>query len=389
MILKTCITLALLTATLVLPSQNELLKINLGIVLPKDSADSKSLRSSLNSFLVMARGDNEENKLVLESEKIETYILLDEFRDIEKNSKLKDEHFYSPYLINCMPIENEQYLLQVAYIGLQENVPILRASFEIVAHKTKEGYVFSSPLIRNTKNWKVQTMGNVQFHFQNSLNKQKANEYQRYETLFDKKLKSLNKTTVFYCCANISELQKLVGVNYKLDYNGRKESVWSSVVGNKKLIVLGNNNASFTDFDPHDTWHERLSLVVPRNKVNKPVDEGCAYLYGGSWGLSWKEIFKEFKLQIASNAATNWMEIKEKPEYFKTVGYNNSVDCVVNALLVQKIEKERGFEAVWEFLNIGPVEKGNEKYYSMLEKLSGITKETYNTKVWELIHAEK
>ena len=389
MILKTCVTLALLTATLALPSQNELVKINPGIVLPKDSAESKNLRSSLNSFLILARGENEENKLVLEREKIETYILLDEFRGIEKNSKLKDEHFYNPYLINCMPIEDEQYLLQVAYIGLQEGVPVLRASFELIAHKTTEGYVFSSPLIWNTKNWKIEGVGKVQFHYQTSLNKQKAKAYQHYETLFDKKLKSINKTTEFYCCANMSELQKLVGVNYKLDYNGRKESVWSSVVGNKKLIVLGNNNASFTEFDPHDTWHERLSLVVPRNKVNKPVDEGCAYLYGGSWGLSWKEIFKEFKLQIASNPSTNWIEIKEKPLYFKTVGYNNSVDCIVNALLVQKIEKEKGFEAVWEFLNIGPVEKGNEKYYSMLEKLSGITKETYNTKVWELIHAEK
>jgi len=39
--------------------------------------------------------------------------------------------------------------------------------------------------------------------------------------------------------------------------------------------------------------------------------------YGGSWGLSWKEIFKAFKEQIASNKNISWAEIKETPVHFK------------------------------------------------------------------------
>ena len=54
-----------------------------------------------------------------------------------------------------------------------------------------------------------------------------------------------------------------------------------------------------------------------------------------------------------------------------------------------KIEKEKGFSGVWELLNVGPFEKGNEKYYQTLEKLTGITKENYNNKIWELISNEK
>jgi hypothetical protein len=202
-------------------------------------------------------------------------------------------------------------------------------------------------------------------------------------------LKVSNTVTEYYLCEDLIELQKLVGVNYKADYNGSAESVWSSSFENKKVIVMGNHNASFNEFDPHDLFHDRLSLVTPRSKVNKPVDEGCAYLYGGSWGLTWKDIFKEFTTQISSNKSTDWKAIKEKPVYFKTKGYNNSADYIVNALLVKKIEQERGFTGVWELLNIGPFEAGNEEYYYTLEKLTGITQANYNDKIWDLINKEK
>lgn len=79
------------------------------------------------------------------------------------------------------------------------------------------------------------------------------------------------------------------------------------------------------------------------------------------------------------------MELKEKPVYFKTGEFENSADYIVNALLIQKIEKEKGFEGVWELLTIGPVENGNEKYYEVLEKLTGITRATYNEQIWLLI----
>ena len=60
-------------------------------------------------------------------------------------------------------------------------------------------------------------------------------------------------------------------------------------------MALGNDNASFENFDPHDLWHTRLSMVISRRAVDHSVDEGCAYLYGGSWGYTWDEILKAFK----------------------------------------------------------------------------------------------
>ena len=387
--MKLIITTILLFAILFANAQTNTLRLNPNIVLPKDSIESKSLTTSLNDFLLSAQKPNEENKFVFESEKLETFIQLDEINGIEKSGKFKDEYFYKPYLTNIVLLKDNNYLIQVSYIGISENTALLRASFEFIAHKTTNTFMFSSPLFKNTKNWKVKKIGNNIFHYQNIINNEKVKEFNKLTSSFDNKLKSTNKITDYYLCDNIIELEKLIGVEYKSDYNGRIESVLSSSFGDRNLIVFGNNNSSFNKFDPHDLFHDRLSLVIPRSNVNKPVDEGCAYLYGGSWGFTWKEIFKAFKEQIASNKNTNWLEIKETPVSFKTGNFSNQADYIVNALLVKKIEKEKGFAGVWELLNVGPFVKGNEKYYETLEKLTGITKASYNDKIWELINNEK
>ena len=389
MAIKHFATLTLLLATFCVKAQNNPVRINPGIIMPKDSIESKLLILTLNDFLAAAQKPNEENKLVLKTEKLESFILLDEINGIEKSGKFKDEYFYKPYLTNIVPLKNNKYLITVSYIGVNEGTAMLRTSFEFIGHKTGNSFTFSSPLLRNTQNWKIEKAGNNIFHYQNTINKEKVKEFNKFATLFDAKLKVTNKVTDYYCNDNIIELQKLIGVDYKSDYNGTAETVSSSTLGARKIVVFGNNNATFNEFDPHDLFHDRLSLVISRSKVNKPVDEGCAYLYGGSWGLSWKEIFKAFKEQIASNTNTNWKEIKETRVSFKTGNYPNSADYIVNALLVKKIEKEKGFAGVWELLNVGPFEKGNEKYYKTLEKLTGITKANYNDKIWELINNEK
>lgn len=389
MSMKSFFSAALLVMAFLANAQTNSLRLNPNIVLPKDSVESNILTNSLNEFLLAAQKPNEDNKFVLDNQKIETFIQLDEINGIEKSGKYKDDFFYKPYLTNVVLQKDNTYLIQVSYIGTNENTAFLRATFEFIAHKTNNSFKFSSTLLKNTANWKVIKAGNEIFHYQNTINSDKVKEFSKLTSSFDNKLNVANRITDYYLCENLIEMQKLIGVEYKSDYNGKAESVWSSSFGDRKLIVFGNNNSTFNAFDPHDLFHDRLSLVIPRSNVNKPVDEGCAYLYGGSWGFSWKEIFKAFKEQIASNKSINWMEIKETPISFKTGNYSNTADYIVNALLVKKIEKEKGFAGVWELLKVGPFEKGNEKYYQVLEKLTGITKANYNEEIWELINNEK
>lgn len=371
-------------------TQSSLLKIHPQVKLLKDSIENEKLTVALNDFLAATVEPNEENQFVLETQKIETHILLDEFKDIEKSRKFNDNNFYKPYLNNVIALGETQYLIQLSYIGTANGESHLRASFELIAHRVQGSFRFSSPLRRNTANWQVTQTGNNIFHYEKNINMDNVQTFHELASVFDQKLKVEGQLSEFYCTENLPALLKLIGVNYKADYNGRAQANFSSTFEGRKLIILGNDNATFRHLDPHDLWHDRLSLVVSRRKVNKPIDEACAYLYGGSWGLSWNEIFNRFYDTVASDKKTNWTEVKENPLNF---GENRAThlmaDYVVNALIIQKIEKEKGFEGVWEFLNCGPYQKGNENYYASLKRLTDITQKGYNKAVGKLIEKER
>jgi hypothetical protein len=132
-------------------AQTSYLRINSNIILPKDSIEVNTLISSLNDFLSSAQKENEENKFILDSEKVETFILLDEIKEIEKSGKYKDDYFYKPYLTNVVPLKDNKYFIQFSYIGVNKDTSILRASFEVIAYKSIGSFVFSSTLLQNTK----------------------------------------------------------------------------------------------------------------------------------------------------------------------------------------------------------------------------------------------
>ncbi len=387
---KSYILLVLLITTLFSNAQTSLLRLNTNINLPKDSIESKILTTSLNNFLTSLQKPNEENKFIFESEKLESFILLDEIKGIEKSEKYKDDAFYKPYLTNILSLSENGYLIQVSYIGMNENIAYLRASFTFIAHRLNNAFVFSSPLVKNTKKWKIKKAGSNTFHYQHTINKNKVKEYNKLVSNFDLKLKSKNKTTDIYCTDNIIELGRLIGVEYKADYNGRTESVWSSYQGDRKLIVYGDSNASFNEFDPHDLWHDRMFRVVSRAKYNKVFDEGCAHLFGGSWGLTWKEIWKMFTERVSSDRKKNWLEEFGKFENFGDSPQKHlRPEYVISALIIKKVEKEQGFDKVLQLITSGPYEKNNENYFKTLEKVTGITKSNFNGEIWKLIDNEK
>jgi hypothetical protein len=176
----------------------------------------------------------------------------------------------------------------------------------------------------------------------------------------------------------------VLGVEYKADYNGAKSNVLTALENNINLTINGWNS-NLHRFDPHDLWHERLRAVMSSNVINRPVDEGCAYLYGGSWGYTWTEVLTKFKKYVADNPNADWLNLYIEVKNFEDGEKPLKVPYMLNALIAQKIEKEKGFAAVMELLSCGKKEQGDENYFKALEKITGISKADFNAKMWELI----
>ena len=385
--LKSIVTLALIGILSFTYAQKSSVLVQPNIVLPKDTIISNKLIKSLNGFLSLKDKANNENSFVLKEDLLETSVLLDEMKGIEKSGKFKDDNFYKSYLTNLVPLKDSNFLIEFSYIGVNENSPIVVASFEVLAKLKDEKFYFLSPLKKNTFLWKTKTIECITFHYKTILNEKVANDYVKNVTQFDKKLKSNSNTIKWYGFDDMNDMLKGIGVSYKLLYNSRTSSTFTAKENNSLLIASGSDNSNFNSFDPHDLWHERLYNVVPKSGVNKPVDEGCAYIYGGSWGISWEQIFKTFKEKVSSNKSIDFLATYEDfYDFGESKETHLLVPYVINALIIEKLEKEKGFAAVMELLSCGKYQKGNENYYIALEKLTGINKSNFNERVWKLIN---
>lgn len=360
------------------------------INVPKDPIVKKLLLESLNGFLNLKEIPNNENAFVLNEDLLETSVLLDEIKGIEKNGRFTDNKFYKCHLTNATTLEDSTFLIQFSYLGIKENTPILKASFEIIGKQKNGKFYFCSPLKYNTTAWKMKKIGNSLFHYKSSLNVKKAKAFNNQVNNFDKKLNAPISKIEWYGFNNLQEGLRYIGVLYKMDYNGMSSNTFTSSENGTLLQISGTNNEHFDSFDTHDLWHDRLNNVISRSLTNKAVDEGCAYLYGGSWGIGWKEIFKSFKEKVSNKPDTNWLELYGKFENFgKSREAYLMPEYVINALIVQKIEKENGFSAVFELLKCGKYNQNNNAYFEAIEKLSGINRTNFNEKIWELVKNEK
>jgi hypothetical protein len=268
-----------------------------------------------------------------------------------------------------------------------ENAPVLRATFNLVAKREGDKFYFSSPLKQNTIGWKIKKMGNVTYHYKDTLPKTDAKKYLEMVNFYDKKLKVPEQPIAFYYCDDLPEVLQLAGIGYKADYNGSKADNLSSHENNECLMVAGGRVYQYS-FDIHDLWHERLRYVIGTDKTNRPVDEGCAYLYGGSWGYSWPEVLTKFKKYVADNPNADWLNLYIQGTNFEGGEKIMKVPYILNALIVQKIEKEKGFAPVMELLTCGKRQQGDENYFKALEKVTGISKADFNTEMWKLIKGQ-
>jgi hypothetical protein len=97
----------------------------------------------------------------------------------------------------------------------------------------------------------------------------------------------------------------------------------------------------------------------------------------------------KFKKYAADHPDADWLNL-----YITTANYEDGdkpmkVAYALNALIVQKIEREQGFGKVMELLGCGPRQKGDDNYFAALKKITGIDKDNFNAKMRELINDSK
>ncbi|HEY6901068.1 MAG TPA: hypothetical protein VI233_10510, partial [Puia sp.] len=254
--------------------------------------------------------------------------------------------------------------------------------------KQKDGqFYFSTPLAANTAGWKKKTIGNCVFHYKTEMSEKRAREYQQKVAFYDGKLTRRPQAIDFYCCDNLAEATRNVGIEYKADYNGWAYEELSGFGADHTVVLCGFvAKDGFNDWDTHDTWHGRLHNFVSVETINRPVDEACAYLYGGSWRIyQWGDVLRLFKEYAAAHPDADWLSLYKDGTNFIPPPKILKISYAINALIVRQLEKEKGFGAVLELLTCGKKEAGDANYFAAVERLTGVGMAGYNAYVWRLL----
>ncbi|WCT10079.1 hypothetical protein [Mucilaginibacter jinjuensis] len=375
--------IAVLFGCLTLSVYSQTVIISNNLHLPEDTVVRSQLINSLNGFLKHKEKPNKDNTYVLNENLLATSALLDEMKGMEQNAAFKDPAPYKAYLTNLVGDGSGSLIVQLAYMGIKDGQPVLRANFKLLAQKKGNQFYFSSPLKMYTHSWKSKKKGTLTFYYKDTLSAVDADEYYKKVQFYNKKLKAPDELTDIYYCDNFTEAQQILGVDYRLEYNGIPNDILATKENNKNLMLNAWTDLKYR-FDPHDLWHERLRAVVSSDVINRPVDEGCAYLYGGSWGFTWPELQTKFKAYIAEHPDADWLKLYLDAANFSPAPKTLRVSFMLNALIVRKIEAEKGFPAVIQLLSCGKKEAGDENYFKALDQIVGINKGNFNEKMGEL-----
>ena len=313
-----------------------------------------------------------------------TMPLTDELNDIKHSETLQNPTFFKAYLENVILLKDTSYFLQLSFLGVKEGAPMLRASFNLIAKQHLDHFIFSSPLQINIQNWKRESIEHITFIFPDSIDKTKAFAFARLDSFYNIKINVPDQQTVFIKAENFPDALHLIGVDYKSDYAGYAYNSLADYSKNKRVVISGRIG-KFPNYDPHDTWHEKLRTVMNDSVINRPVDEGCAYLFGGSWGFSWFQVLDSFKLYVHQHPGADWLTLYKNNDKFSMGIYQNGIANILNALLVQKIQQEKGFPAVMDLLSCGRREKGDANYFKALARITGITENNFNKEINRLL----
>jgi len=351
--------------------------------MPKDSLQSVKLLSNLNEFIHELEPNN---KRIDKNYRISTLALMDDFNGVQKSVKFNDDDFYKPYLNNIVSLSDSTFLVQLSYIGVNNNIPIRRASFDLVAYQNGSGeYTFSSPLSINTKSWKTKEIENLTVCYKEDLNEESVQAFINKQHEFNKKLGITSNRYLIYCCSNSMEAQKVLGLSNKSDYNGRSNMSMSYNYNDTTIMVTNIFGDSFDHFDAHDLFHWCAAKAVNSETYNHYMVCAGGYVYGGSWGLSWDEIKEKFKTKMLNSSETDWLKLYvERYNFGDSQSKHLLVTQFINALIIEQIEKEKGFSGVMELLNSGNFRKDRVSFFKELDRITGINESNFNTEVKQL-----
>lgn len=304
-----------------------------------------------------------------------------------KGVKGKDsiERYYQAQLINLYPVEDNQYMLTLAYLNNEELGRILTF---LAKYNNDGSIVYCNPLKYNTKHWKTAIIGTVTYFYPDTIDVERAELFDQKNIAIAQKLNLPVRHWNMYMCRNFQEVTQIQGCVYDYMHNGIFNSGY--IMDPETLFSCMSDE----DFS-HDVLHIYASQIRQRQQRNGIGECGLAYYWGNAYhpGITGKapdmeDLLPVLQEYIQSHKDVKLLELLEKsPNILAEYGYPwpIHVNRIIAGVICREIEKQKGTEGILELLKCG---RGNDNLFKATEKLIGINRDNFEEEVHKLIFAQ-
>jgi len=193
---------------------------------------------------------------------------------IENNKKENNAHYYKPRVINLYPLTENHYMIAVAFLGSSGNDVSLRAVINLTATLNNGSFTFAIPLSFYTRNWKTKQVGLITYHYQENINVQRAEKFDRNNKRIASKLGLQPEKFDFYLSDNYQGILHLLGYEFDSESTGNTTEGYGPDFGNIFSIM---HNEDFS----HDVFHY-YAAKIRKHERNGAAEEGVAYSWGNA-----------------------------------------------------------------------------------------------------------
>lgn len=351
-----------------------------------DSIAKVDFNKSLESlFSEIKQGKIKEDLLTLNRLEL-TKSQLQELVNYEINKDSTAATIQDKQLINIYPVSANEYFVSLAYImESSSSHPVLFYTVNLIATKANDKFTFAVPIDYFTRYWKTETVGNITYHFREKINKERAGLFDKKNTFIANKLGVKPEKLDFYMCDNFQEISELLGFSYSVYSNGKYRD--GHGVESKTIFSVMNNE----DFS-HDMFHYYSGQINELKNRNWITEEGIAYAWGNAYYtdkdgemIIHKRLVNELKHFLSKKPDTDLFELfSNDSKIFSHIAPEISVRSTISGLIANEVDKKKGKDGILALINAGSKDS-MESYLKMTDKLIGINKDNFNSKVGKLI----
>lgn len=238
------------------------------------------------------------------------------------------------------------------------------------------------PLAGLTRDWQTKQVGDITYHYPDSINLVRASAFAKKNETIAKKLGLTPEKIDFYLTDNYQQALTLLGKTADSTTASRMNNGYM-YSGN--LIFAIRHNEDFS----HDLIHYYVAKIrtSPRNAT---AEEGLAYYWGNAYYvdanknmIEYPDLISALRSYIQTHPDSSILSLfQNNPHPFTKLAPEISIRSIISARLFQLIEETKGVPGIMTLMNCG---KGDDNYFNTLDSLTGINRSNLDVKLQPLL----